>query len=62
MNKQINKYPKLLCKSWTLPRTYGDDAEKEGRKYLLLFNHRSGIGNGGLKAIFTEVLQQSQVH
>lgn len=45
-----------------LPRTYGDDVEKEGRKYLLLFNHRSGIGNAGLKAIFTEVLQQSQVH
>ena len=41
MNKQINKYPNLLCKSWTLPRTYGDDAEKEGRKYLLLFNHSS---------------------
>lgn len=44
-----------------LPRTYGDDAVKEGLKYLLLFNHMSRTGKGGLKAIFTEALLQSQV-
>lgn len=38
----------LLCKNSLarqspLSRTYGGDAVKEALKYLLLFNHRSGI-------------------
>lgn len=56
---KVKKNNLLLCNLSLVPRTYGDVAVKEGLKYLLLFNHRSGTGKaseGGLKAIFTDVL------